>query len=266
MAEFLAHILQRKQRENRRRRSYMELWRAAAKPLDAAARSELDRRFPVGAGSLSLIGEIKFASPSAGVIRARVPGDVKQLVHSYLGAGVDALSVLADGRGFRGSPLDVRRAAQSAQTTCPVLFKEFVLEPQQVYCARAMGASMVLLIVRALDDRKLDELLSVCELLGMLPLVEVFDEVDAARARAARAPLIGVNARDLHRFAVDRGAAALLVRQLADSAQRVLWLSGVRDAADAALARESGACGILVGEALMRSDNPAQLVASLKQA
>jgi indole-3-glycerol phosphate synthase len=120
-----------------------------------------------------VIAEIKHQSPSAGTIRARVAGGVAALATAYELAGASAVSVLCDRVGFGGTPLDVRRAA--AATSLPVLFKEFVLEEQQVELAHVCGASMVLLLVRAMSASRLNELVAAVHALDMAPVVEAAD-------------------------------------------------------------------------------------------
>lgn len=252
-ADYLGPILARKQREVLRRRAHQrpaDVWNQGngARGLDAAARLRRD-----GANVPRVIAEIKLRSPSAGLIREREPGGVAYIASSYERGGAAAISVLCDGPGFGGSPLDLRRAAAVVRT--PLLFKEFVLDPVQVELARELGASMVLLIVRALPPSLLSGLVEEVVRQGMAPVVEAADEDELEIALATRAVIVGVNARDLRTFRVaPERARAVLARVPADRV--AVHMSGIRTGEDLAALGDSRADAVLVGEALMRAPDP----------
>lgn len=263
--DVLASILERKRRENRRRRAHSR--------LSATLRCEVDvDRSLVGLRALRrgshqlprVIAEIKHHSPSAGLIRARVPGGVAEIARGYESGGAAAVSVLCDGPGFGGTPLDVRRV--SAAVCVPVLFKEFVLDEQQITLARLCGATMVLLLVRAMTPAHLDRLVDAVSALGMAPVVEAADADELAVALRTSAIIVGVNARDLRTFEMDGAEARRLVDKI--PADRIaVYMSGVRAAADLQSIAGGRADAVLIGEGLMRSDEPGrELAAWLTQA
>lgn len=206
------------------------------------------------------IAEFKRSSPSAGVIRARQRGDVERIARQYVAAGARAVSVLCDGPGFRGSPLDVRRAALA--TPAPVLFKEFVLDEIQIELARSMGAHMVLLVVRALPAARLHALVEATCAAGMAPVVEAADAAEVRVALATRARIVGVNARDLRTFEVDVDAAGVALSAI--PADRVaVHMSGVRTRDDYVQLSRGRADAVLIGEGLMRAADPGQRLREL---
>ena len=259
--DHLARIIERKRTEVARRVRRAERYvtwaeRAPLPRVDAAAAL---RR---GTARPSVIAEIKLRSPSAGQIRPRVPGEHALLAGALEGAGASALSVLCDGPGFGGSPLDLRRAARAVQV--PVLFKEFVLDPVQVDLARALGATYVLLLVRVLDDRELARLIEEVRARGLEPIVEAADEHELERALSGKATIIGVNARDLRSFDVDARRAGELVDRI-PSDRVAVFMSGVRSGDDFARVADTRADAVLIGEGLMRAQDPgAQLRALLR--
>ena len=216
-----------------------------------------------GANVPRVIAEIKLRSPSAGLIRPREPGVVAAIASGYARGGAAAISVLCDGPGFGGSPLDLRRAADVVRS--PLLFKEFVLDPVQVELARELGASMVLLIVRALPPEELSALVDEVVRQGMAPVVEAADEGELDVALATRAVIVGVNARDLRTFRVDPERARTVLARVPDDRVAV-HMSGITSGDDLAALGDSRADAVLVGEALMRAPDPgAQLQAWLAQ-
>lgn len=260
--DVLADIVARKRVEIRRRQRHAESIEALLNPVpfdpDRGRRAlEVLRRN--GAPLPNVLAEIKFCSPSAGVIRSRTPGDVTRIARAYAAGGVAAISVLADGPGFGGSVLDVRRAA--SVVPCPVLFKEFVLDECQVRWARAAGASLVLLIVRALEDDALISLVDATRRAGLEPVVEAADAAELERALRTGASIVGVNARDLRTFHVDaEGAEALVARIPTDRV--AIRMSGIRTKADYRSLATSRADVVLVGEGLMRTSDPAAELAA----
>jgi indole-3-glycerol phosphate synthase len=199
------------------------------------------------------MAELKFRSPSAGVIRTKRPGEAVRVAKAYENGGASVVSVLADGPGFDGSPLVVRRVARAVDV--PVLFKEFVLDPIQVDLAYDVGASLVLLLVRALTHAELRDLMAYTRSLGMEPVVEAANAQEVDRAVEAGASIIGVNARDLTSFRVDMDAAARCVARIPDDAVAV-FMSGVRALDDFKSIARGRADAVLIGEGLMRAEDP----------
>jgi indole-3-glycerol phosphate synthase len=255
-ADVLSMILARKRIEVGRRRRWLDALDAVLNPVpfDAERGERAVACLRRGAASVpKVIAEVKFRSPSAGAIRPKPPGEVARVAKGYSEAGAAVVSVLADGPGFGGSVLDVRRAAAITET--PVLFKEFVVDEAQIRWARAVGASLVLLIVRALSDDELVALVDAARRAGLEAVVEAADDAELTRALRSGATVVGVNARDLRTFAVDRGAAQKLVERI--PADRVaVSMSGItsRDAYRALGASRTDA--VLVGESLMRAPDP----------
>lgn len=208
---------------------------------------------PAGGAPLPVrvLAEVKRASPSAGPI---APGaDPVAVARAYQEAGAAAISMLTDRRFFDGDLAFL--AAARAAVTVPLLRKDFLVDAYQVVEARAAGADAVLLIVAALDDGRLAELLAVAADFGMDALVEVHDEAEAGRAVAAGARLIGVNHRDLRTFELDLGLTGRLAPALPAGTVLVAE-SGIRTPADVAGLAAAGAHAILVGETLMRAPRP----------
>jgi len=217
-------------------------------------------------GSLAVIAEIKRRSPSAGDI-AKDASSIEQ-ARIYKAAGADALSVLTDERYFGGSLADLRGVAalmRQSPPGLPCLMKDFMIHPVQVLDARESGASAILIIVRALDDGEIRALHDAARAAGLSALFEVHTEDEIARALSHGAELIGVNNRDLSVFTTDMALSERLIPRIPADAVAVSE-SGIQTAADAGRARRAGARAILVGEALMRSVNPAALVASFRAA
>ncbi|HEX5656380.1 MAG TPA: indole-3-glycerol-phosphate synthase [Polyangiales bacterium] len=243
-------------RRVRRAETFVRL--ASESPLPRVGAIEALRR-PAGAPP-RVIAEIKLRSPSAGEIRARTVGELPEIARGYARGGAAAVSVLADGPGFGGCPLDVRRVVKAS--AAPVLFKEFVIDSVQVDCARALGATYVLLLVRVLNDRELAKLIYEVRARGMEPVVEAADGEELTRALASEAAIVGVNARDLRSFDVDPGKAGALVDRIPAS-RIAVFMSGVRSAEDFQRVARTRADAVLIGEGLMRSADPGARLAEL---
>ena len=238
----------------RETRSLAEVERAAlARP---AALDALEVLKP--AEHVKVIAEIKRASPSRGSLASIA--HPAALARSYELGGASAISVLTEQRRFGGSLADLEEVR--AAVAVPVLRKDFIATPYQVLEARAAGADLVLLIVAALDDATLRELFDLAVELGMTPLVEAHSAEELDRAGAIHARLIGVNARDLSTFELDRDLFGRLADRFPPGAIRVAE-SAVRSAADVAHYRADGADVVLVGEALVTGDPIANLRAFL---
>jgi indole-3-glycerol phosphate synthase len=200
------------------------------------------------ARGMAVISEIKRRSPSRGALDPAL--DPAAVAADYESGGASCLSVLTDEAFFGGSPADL--AAARAACTLPVLRKDFTVSPLDVCDARTMGADAVLLIVAALDDATLIELVALARSLGLAPLVEVHDEAELDRALAAGADLVGVNQRDLRTFEVDRARALRMGERMPVDVVAVAE-SGIRDASDVEQLAAAGYAAVLVGETLVRS-------------
>jgi indole-3-glycerol phosphate synthase len=207
---------------------------------------------------VAVIAEVKRRSPSKGEL-ADIP-DPALVASAYAAGGAAAISVLTEQRRFGGSLADLD--AVVAAVDVPVLRKDFVVSPYQVWEARAHGAELVLLIVAALGQEQLSELHAEIESLGMTALVEVHDEAEAERAVACGARLFGVNARDLRTLEVDRDTFAR-VRPLLPADAVVVAESGVRDGTDVRGYGAAGASAVLVGESAVTGTDPRSAVAAL---
>ena len=228
--------------------------RAAPPPRDfvGALRARIDR------GKPAVIAEIKRASPSKGVLRPDF--DPAAIAASYAANGAACLSVLTDATFFQGSA-DHLRAARAA-CALPVLRKDFVVDPYQVYEARAMGADCILLIVAALETPQMVELERTAQSVGLAVLVEVHDAGEVERAAVLQTPLLGINNRNLRTFETTLDTT-LNVLPLVPAGRLVITESGILGAGDVARMRASGVNAFLVGEALMRAPDPGAALAAL---
>ena len=262
MSTFLQTIVARKRVELAERRAAVpeaaleSLAAEAPPPRDVVAALEPDR--------LGVIAEVKRASPSKGAIALDL--DAVTQARRYAEGGADAISVLTDVEFYHGS-LDDLRAIRAAVPT-PVLRKDFILDRYGLLEARAAGADLVLLIVAALaigpqGRSALSALIEEARALGLTPLVEVYTAEEARVALEIGAELVGVNNRNLHTFEVSLETTERLAPLLAPHAL-VVSLSGMSSAADARRAVAAGARAVLVGEALVRADDPAALLRGLK--
>ena len=227
--------------------------RATARPT-ALLRMEAEKRpapppfaAALRAASIGLIAEVKHRSPSAGVIRT--PWDPAAVARDYQAGGAQALSVLVDEHYFGGG--EPAFTAVREAVALPLLYKEFVIDPWQVWHARRIGASAVLLIAAALSDDAAAGLMRECAAAGLEVLLEVHDEEEMRRAAALGARLIGVNNRDLRTFRTTLETSFRL-RGLAPAGCTFVSESGIRDADDVRTLREAGVHAVLVGEHLLR--------------
>jgi len=212
-----------------------------------------------GAGRLAVIAEVKRRSPSKGDLDPSVVPGV--LAKAYEDGGATCLSVLTDTEFFGGSESDLAEARAAVEL--PVLRKDFTVSEADVCDARLMGADAVLLIAAALDDGELSAFAALAAELALDALVEIHDEAELQRALAIDARLIGVNQRDLVTFEVDRGRAVRVAAAMPAGIVKVAE-SGVQDGADARALRDAGFDAVLVGEALVRSGDPAGAVGALR--
>ena len=219
-------------------------------------------RARIAAGQAAVIAEIKKASPSKGVIREDfIPADIAQSYAEGDGKiGAACLSVLTDRQFFQGSPDYLKQARASCDL--PVLRKDFMVDPYQVYEARAMGADCILLIAACLQDSQMADLEAIALGLNMAVLVEVHDREELQRALKLKTPLVGINNRNLRTFEVSLQTTLDMLPEV--PADRLLVTeSGILTPADVQHMRSAGIHAFLVGEAFMRAPEPGQALAQL---
>lgn len=255
----LKKIIARKHEEVADRQTQISIEQLQAR-IDAQRGSESDPRGFVAAletaiaqGRAAIIAEAKKASPSKGIIRDNF--DPAEIARSYAAAGASCLSVLTDQDFFMGSD----RNLQLARAACalPVIRKDFIVDPYQVYEARALGADCILLIVAALNDTQLRELSDLTQQLGMDVLVEVHGADELQRALPLNTRLIGINNRDLHSFEVSLNNTFDLLDAIPTD-RLVVTESGINTPEDVAQMRAQGVQSFLVGETFMRAADPGE--------
>ena len=257
----LKKIIARKYEEVRERSASCDFNEIKSRALD----SDIKLRGFVDAMLLKLannqsavIAEIKKASPSKGVIRENF--DPASIAASYESGGAACLSVLTDVDYFQGAD----RYLQEARAACslPVIRKDFLVDPYQIYEARALGADCVLLIVAALSETQLVDLNEIASSLGMDVLVEVHDEAELELALTLPNKLIGINNRNLHTFSVSLNTTISLLEQIPND-RVVVTESGIVSSEDVSLMRNSGVNSFLVGESFMRAAEPGEKLSEL---
>jgi indole-3-glycerol phosphate synthase len=215
-------------------------------------------RAKIAAGKPAVIAEVKKASPSKGVLRADfIPADIAQ---SYAEYGAACLSVLTDKDFFQGS-IDYLKQAR-ASCSLPVLRKDFIVDPYQVYESRVMGADCILLIAACLDDAQMKALEALAFSLDMAVLVEVHDRAELDRALRLKTPLLGINNRNLQTFEVSLDTTLTLLKEVPPE-RLLVTESGITTPADVARLREAEVHAFLVGEAFMRAVDPGEALAVL---
>lgn len=261
--DILKKIISRKLEEIEERRALVSMVdikrRAERAQLSLAPRSfvySLQRK--INSGQAAVIAEIKKASPSKGVIRENfIPAEIAT---SYENGGAACLSVLTDVDFFQGSDAYLQQAREVC--ALPVLRKEFIIDPYQVYEARGMGADCILLIVACLSDEQLKELSDLALSLEMDVLVEVHDEEELKRALPLDLPMIGINNRNLRTFETTLQTTLDLLKLIPDDVI-VVTESGIHTKEDVGLMRENNVNAFLVGEAFMRADQPGEKLSEL---
>lgn len=256
MPDILARICEAKREEIQRLKK-----RDSRGLADAASVQQPPRGFRdalLAQEGVSLIAEVKKASPSAGIIRSDF--DPVEIAQAYERAGAACVSVLTDREFFQGAPDFLSRIRQRVEL--PLLRKDFILEETQITEARALGADAFLLIVAALEPKHLVSLMAAGQKLGMDALVEVHNEEELDVALEAEADLIGINNRNLHTFEVSLETTERLAEAVPDGVCLVSE-SGIQDHADIQRLSDCGADAVLVGETLMRADDLEEVVHAL---
>lgn len=267
MSDILEKILAVKREEVARGQAENPLpaLRARAEEQPAPRGFVAAMRARIADGRSAVIAEVKKASPSKGVIRPDF--DPAAIAADYERGGAACLSVLTDRQFFQGGP----QYLQAARAACalPVLRKDFLIDPWQVYEARALGADAILLIVAALDLPRLREMEEIASSLGMAVLVEVHDADELALALQLRTPLLGINNRNLRTFEVSLQTTVSLLptiaaeRAVSGIERLVVAESGIRSRDDVVFMRDHGVHAFLVGEAFMRETRPGAALSEL---
>ena len=208
---------------------------------------------------LSVIAEIKRRSPSKGELKVNL--DAVALAQAYERAGAACISVLTDYQHFGGSKEDLMDVRRSVEV--PILRKDFTVDFRDICDAKIMGAKCVLLIVAALEQKLLAEFIEFCESLNLDALVEAHDEAEVEIALNAGAKMVGINQRDLKTFKVDQKRALRVVSEIPDHIVKVAE-SGIRSLLDAEPLKAAGFHAVLIGESLVKSDFPGQLIMQLR--
>ena len=260
MHDVLKRILARKQEEVAERRARVSQFElktraASAPPVRGFAGAVAGK---VAVGHPAVIAEVKKASPSKGVIRADF--DPASIARSYADGGAASLSVLTDVDFFQGSDAYLQQAR--AACALPVLRKDFIVDPYQLYEARVLGADCVLLIAAALDDAQLAEYAFLAAELGMDVLLEVHDLDELERALPVPARLLGINNRNLRSFDVSL-QTTLDLKAMVPADRLLVTESGILTRDDVALMRGEGVHAFLVGEAFMRQPEPGEALRAL---
>ncbi len=210
-------------------------------------------------GQIKIIAEIKQASPSKGLLTRDF--DPIRIAKTYSGAGADAISVLTDEKFFKGSLQDLRDVRQTVNL--PLLRKDFIIDPYQIYEAKLYGADAILLIVAALSPGELQELKSTARSLGLHTLVEVHNEKELEIALEKQSKIVGINNRDLNTFEVDMQTSIKLKSLIPDDIL-VISESGIQDSADIKTLQAHGISSFLIGESFMKSADPQSTINELK--
>lgn len=260
MSDFLTEILAHKRLEVEAAARAVPERTLRERAENAGARRSLYRRLSApGPGGANIVAEIKRASPSKGKIREGV--DPERYARMYEKGGAAAISVLTDEKYFGASAADLGKARAAVEI--PVLRKDFLVTSYQVYESAALGADALLLIVRALSPAALTDLIALAESLGMDALVEAHDERELESAASAGARLVGINNRDLKTFRTDIATSINLARRVLPG-QALVSESGIHGRGELERLLDAGIFNFLIGESLMRSENPEMALRALR--
>lgn len=254
---FLEKIVEAKREEIRRKKTpfrQRELEEIIPSlPLPRDVMDSISQHSPI-----AVIAEIKRASPSLGMINENV--DTLQFAREYEDGGASVISILTETHFFKGDLSYLHLVKK--ETSLPILQKDFILDPFQIYEGRASGADAILLIAALLDREQLNDFVDLARNLHMIPWVEIHNEDDLQKISSLNLPLLGVNNRDLRTFEVDLRTTLRLKKEI-PSTVKVISESGIKSPQDVRLLKEAGVHGILVGEILMRSPDPASKIREL---
>ncbi|MEE9444078.1 MAG: indole-3-glycerol phosphate synthase TrpC [Cocleimonas sp.] len=258
--DILKKIIKRKHQEIAERLKFKSLSQVMGEAKTASpVRGFVDAmKKRIANGDPAIIAEIKKASPSKGVMRENF--NPAEIAKSYEDGGASCLSILTDVDFFQGSDEYLKQARHACNL--PVIRKDFIIEPYQVYEARAMGADCILLIVAVLDNMKLNQLYSLATALGMDVLIEVHDEAELLRSLPLGADLVGINNRNLRTFETSLHTTIDLLLEIPEG-RLVVTESGIHHADDVNLMRDNSVNAFLVGEAFMRADDPGEALKTL---
>lgn len=246
---FIDEIVEKKRQEIKEKKSFLNL-----RDLEELiSKNPGPRNFMAcfDHSSISLIAEIKYASPSRGIINDKI--DHRFIASIYEKGGASAISVLTERYYFKGALSFIKDVKE--HTSLPILQKDFVIDPFQIYEGRAFGADAILLIALLLDREKLKDFIDLAINLKLTPLVEIHSEEELDKILTFDLPLIGINNRDLRTFEVDITTTIRLIK-LMPSKTKIISESGIKTKDHVRLLKESGVSGILVGETLMQSTDP----------
>jgi len=259
-ADILTRILRHKEKEISLRKSRLGTGevRARARTMPPPRDFTGALRSSCNAGRAAIIAEIKKASPSQGVIRQNY--SPAEIADSYAKAGASCLSVLTDTAFFQGSDEHLEQARSAC--SLPVLRKDFMIDPYQVWESRALGADCILLIVAALSDAQMSQLAGLAVELDMAVLLEVHDAADLERSLGLELPLLGINNRNLKTFETTLHTTLDLLPTIPED-RMVITESGIHTVEDVALMRRHQVNGFLIGEACMRVADPGQKIREL---
>jgi indole-3-glycerol phosphate synthase len=263
-AHILEEIVWEKDREVDQLREKLPLAKLQKRVPEMSPPLDFLGALKAGKTSPAVIAEVKKASPSKGVIRADF--DAVEIAKSYQRGGATCLSVLTDHKFFQGSFENLQAVRQAVDL--PLLCKEFIIYPYQIYYARVHGADAVLLIAAILEDKDLQYFLKIIQGLGMTALIEVHTEAEFDRVLGLDGvKLIGINNRNLADFSVDLQTTCKLLisrqQQLIDRGILVVSESGLHTAEDLKIVADAGVNAVLIGESLVKQDDPGQAIVNL---
>ncbi len=261
VADFLEEVTAKTRRRvlAQKAKCSLEDLKARIKPGAAVRSFQNALRRP---GGLALIAELKQASPSAGVIA--IEADIAGRIKAYGKGGAAALSILTEEEYFYGSTALLEEVR--ALTSLPLLRKDFICDPYQIVESKSLNADAILLITNLLPGPALREFMDLAGEYGLDTLVEVHDERGLDEALRAKAPVIGINNRDLRTLRVDAAIAARLLAKAPKAGVTLVVESGIKSPEELPLLQEQGAHAVLIGEALMRAEDPEQRVKEFVQA
>ena len=254
---FLEKVAAMKREEVHKRKNLSSLQEMQKKVSDLPAPRKFLRAL-LNKCPMALIAEIKRASPSAGMIRQ--DADIQGIARKYQAGGASAISVLTEARFFHGALGHLVMVKEAV--SLPVLQKDFIIDPFQIYEGRIAGADAVLLIAAMITQGQLGEFTQLIRDLGMIPLVEVHNEEDLGKVSGLPLPLIGINNRNLQTLEVNLEVTCHLIKKIPQGTM-VISESGIKNREDVKRLQQAGARGVLVGEVLMRSADPATKIREL---